>query len=374
MTLWHLTPLQEGSGGGVQLCLLAEARSLAAAGVHVTVHVRSYQGTPAGYRVHQSALPLWMDGHFPLDRLAALAYYAGVASRSLRADVLDAHNAPFAAAMSPARTLVTVQALPVLPGYAHLWRRYRQARWACVSASMRDDLSTAYPRLDPERMAVLHLGVDAQVFTPRAGPRQPGPLRLLYAGQWASIKGIFVLMDAIDRLSALEGTLPPFELWLAGSARLWPGLHMEQQAPPIERQVLAWAQRHPNVRLVGAVPHDQMPDLYRAVDMLVVPSESETFGVVIIEAMACEVPVVAFPVGGIPEIVVDGETGTLVREHSAEALAAALAATLRDQDGLHRMGAFGRRRVLAHFTWRAHMAALWELYQRVNPRVGPNPF
>jgi len=374
MTLWHVSPLNEGRGGGVETCLLAEARLLAAAGVQVTINARTYSGQPVGYRVRQSPFPLWLDGLVPVDKLVAMAFYAGVAAGSLRADVLDAHNAPFVAAMDPARTLVTVQTLPVLPGYAWLWRRYRRARYACCSEHMRTEFLKAYPRLVPERVDILNPGVDPDVFTPRPEPRGDRPLRLLYAGQWANVKGIDVLMAALDRLEATAPDLPVYEVWLAGSARLWRGHSIEQEAPAIERQVMGWVQRHPNVRVIGAVPHDQMPELYRSVDALVLPSKSETFGMVLIEAMASQVPVVAFAVGGIPEVVIDGETGLLVRERSAETLAGALASMLRHPERLETMGAAGRKHVLARFSWQAHMVRLWELYRRVNPRIGPSPF
>ena len=152
------------------------------------------------------------------------------------------------------------------------------------------------------------------------------------------------------------------------------GRRVDQLAPAIECRVREWAERRPHVRVVGVVPHTAMPDLLRSVDLLAMPSEFEAFGISAAEALACGVPVVAFAAGGLEEVVVDGETGVLVREQTAEALASALTRLLRSPERLVAMGAAGRKDAVGRFSWRTHMVSLWELYQRVNPAIGPNPF
>ena len=85
--------------------------------------------------------------------------------------------------------------------------------------------------------------------------------------------------------------------------------------------------------------------------VFVCPSVYEPFGLINLEAMACGTAVVASRVGGIPEVVVDGETGVLVPPGEPEALAAAVSALCGDPERAARFGAAGRRRVEAEFSW-----------------------
>lgn len=101
---------------------------------------------------------------------------------------------------------------------------------------------------------------------------------------------------------------------------------------------------------------------YEAMDVLVLPSRSEAFGMVLLEAMALAKPVVATDVGGIPEVVVDGVTGLLVPPGQPSRLAGALLRLLEDQSERLRMGVAGYARVRQHFTIKAQMAALESLY------------
>jgi alpha-maltose-1-phosphate synthase len=113
------------------------------------------------------------------------------------------------------------------------------------------------------------------------------------------------------------------------------------------------------------LPRPDVITLYSHAHVFVCPSVYEPFGIINLEAMACETPVVASAVGGIPEIIVDGETGVLVpldaAEGSAEprdpaafqrALATAINGVLADEDRRRSMGAASRERVLAQFSWR----------------------
>jgi alpha-maltose-1-phosphate synthase len=110
--------------------------------------------------------------------------------------------------------------------------------------------------------------------------------------------------------------------------------------------------------------------LLNELDVLVCPSHVEPFGRCLIEAMACEKPVVATRVGGIPEVVDDGTTGILVPPNSPELLATAVASLLNDAELSVRMGQAGRARVENHFAADAHVAAVLEVYGEVLGRDG----
>ena len=105
------------------------------------------------------------------------------------------------------------------------------------------------------------------------------------------------------------------------------------------------------IRLHGKRPHDELPAFYRRADVLVVPSLSEAFGKPAVEAMASGLPVVATRVGGIPEVVADGETGLLVPPNDPVALAEAMGRLAADPALRARLGAAGRARAEERFSY-----------------------
>jgi glycosyltransferase involved in cell wall biosynthesis len=111
-----------------------------------------------------------------------------------------------------------------------------------------------------------------------------------------------------------------------------------------------------------------VPDLMSAVDLLVLPSVAEAFGLVLTEALYLGTPVVASKAGGIPEIVSDGIDGVLVPPADAEALAGALAELLLDPDRRRRMAGAGRQKVQERFSFEGMVRAYEEIYNRLLSR------
>jgi glycosyltransferase involved in cell wall biosynthesis len=110
------------------------------------------------------------------------------------------------------------------------------------------------------------------------------------------------------------------------------------------------------------VPLDVVKQLYSHASVFVCPSVYEPFGIINLEAMACETPVVASAVGGILEVVVDGETGFLVPPANPEALAASIRTVLDDPVRARAMGRAGRKRVEDRFSWASVAARTQEVY------------
>ena len=195
-------------------------------------------------------------------------------------------------------------------------------------------------------------------LVPAAGPRPPArpPFHLLALGRLVPKKGFPVLLMACRQLHA-QGV--EVHLTLAGD-----GPERGKIRELIDREGLA--QR---VSLPGAVPHREVARLMAGADLLVMPSliapSGDRDGIpnVILEALLCEVPVVASAVSGIPEVIQDGDTGWLTAPGDPEALARAVAAALADPGEARRRAERGRALVAREFDSRKNYARLKALFE-----------
>jgi glycosyltransferase involved in cell wall biosynthesis len=187
-------------------------------------------------------------------------------------------------------------------------------------------------------------GVDPEIFAPRAGGRDAARGFLIgYVGRLVPEKGVDVLLKA---LAGVEGV---WRLAIVGAGSERDGLEAL-----VRRLGLTG-----RVSFEGDVPSTRMPALYRELDVLVLPSRSqpnwvEQFGRVLIEAMACGVPVIGSDCGEIANVV--GEAGLIFREGDTEALREQVVRLMRDLDLWRELAGRGRERVLARFT-QAQIAA-----------------
>ncbi|GGU85897.1 glycosyltransferase [Kitasatospora aureofaciens] len=196
-------------------------------------------------------------------------------------------------------------------------------RFFCISAAQRDVLVRA--GLPPERLAVKHN------FVPEPGVGRTGAgEHLLYLGRLAEAKGVRLLMAAWDRLAADGGVGVP--LVVAG-------------AGPLEREVAAWAAGRDDVRYAGLYDQARCREaVARSVAVLAPSTWLEAFGLVVVEAMAAGVPVVAAGHGAFVELVEDGVTGLLHRPGEAASLASGIRRIAAEPDRNREMGRAARRR------------------------------
>jgi D-inositol-3-phosphate glycosyltransferase len=385
----HTSPLTQpgtGDAGGMNVYIHELARAMAQRGINVDVFTRRIDpGDPAvvpvapGYRVVN--VPAGPPHALPMDRLAAyigvfsegvvqfdrgydavhshywLSGWAGVLAKEAWSIPLansfhtlgrikDLTRRPDEAASSPTRTLTEDEVI---------------ARSDCIVASTKyeSEQLLAHYQADPERLCVSPPGVDHEVFRPgdRAAARarlgfDGGPL-LLYAGRIQAHKGIDV---AIEALAALD--LPDARLLIvggpSGAAGETEALHLVELAG---RLGLA---RH--VQFVPPQPHAALASFYQAADVLVMPSRSESFGLVAAEAQACGLPVVAARIGGLADVVADGVAGHLIDGWEADAYAAAIRRIVADPGHAAALGE-GAARHAARFSWPATVDRLIELYE-----------
>jgi starch synthase len=235
-----------------------------------------------------------------------------------------------------------------------------------VSAAMREDIVACYPGVDPARVEVIPNGIDPGRWAPDWGTGSlarhgldPEDCLVVFVGRVTRQKGLSHLLAAapyLDRRAHL--------VCCAGAA--------DTDELAEESRRLVDAARREGARLTwieGQLPHQEVVQLLTHARCFVCPSVYEPFGLVNLEAMACGTAVVATAVGGIPEIVVEGETGFLVPlEGGGDRLARDLAARVNDlvadPDLARRMGEAGRKRAVEHFGWRAVAERTAVLYRR----------
>jgi alpha-maltose-1-phosphate synthase len=245
-----------------------------------------------------------------------------------------------------------------------------------VSRGMGDDILRCYPGVDPARLHVVYNGIDLEAWQPnrdtdivRSLGVDPDRPTIIFVGRITRQKGLPYLLRAAKALPAdvqlvLCAGAPDTKEIMAEVS----GLVRELQQ---ERSGVVWIER--------ILPRVELTALLTAADVFVCPSVYEPLGIVNLEAMACGTAVVGTATGGIPEVIVDGETGRLVPIDQAtdgtgtpldpDRFVADLAATLTevvtDRETAARYGIAGRARAEAVFDWDAIGAQTVEIYERL---------
>jgi len=216
-------------------------------------------------------------------------------------------------------------------------------------ACPREEIAVVYTGCDLERFSFSEAARAA--FRERLNISLESPV-LTFIGGLLRTKGLFELVDAF---LFVRQEHPDLHLIIIGTG--------EDASTLVEKAVEADVRD--KVHFVGARPHDEIPGWLSAADVLVLPSWHEGLPNVVVEAMACERPVVATRVGGIPEAVEDGESGILVDKGNVEALVKAIALLLKDEGRRQSMGVIGRQIVENKFTWERNAIRMTKVYEEV---------
>jgi alpha-maltose-1-phosphate synthase len=242
-----------------------------------------------------------------------------------------------------------------------------------VSAETRRDVLDLF-EVSPDRVHVIHNGIDLNLYQAATSVAaleeygiDPSNPYVLFVGRITRQKGIIHLVRAIKDIDDSA------QVVLCAGAPDTPEIGVEMQQAVAEVQ----ASRSDVIWIEKMVPRDEVIQLYTHAAVFCCPSIYEPFGIINLEAMACGTPVVASAVGGIPEVVLDGETGLLVpldqmQESPFEPidppkfsrdLAEGINRLLRDDGLRERMAVAGRKRVEDHFSWSAIAERTAELYR-----------
>ncbi|MCW3814991.1 glycogen synthase [Micromonospora sp. DR5-3] len=245
-----------------------------------------------------------------------------------------------------------------------------------VSEGMRRDVLMAYPAVNPDRVRVVYNGIDTGQYAPDLGTDvmdrlgiDPSRPSVVYVGRITRQKGLPYLLRAARELPA------DTQLVLLAGAPDTPDIAAEVEELVAELR----ANRSGVVWVAAMLPKHEVIQVLTHATIFACPSVYEPMGIVNLEAMACETAVVATATGGIPEVVVDGETGLLVPIDQASDgsgrpldparfvadLAARLNELLTDPARTAEFGRAGRRRAVEHFSWDTIAQRTLEVYRSV---------
>lgn len=373
MLSMHTSPLAQpgtGDSGGMNVYVRELATSLAQAGVGVRVYVRRDDDDldervsvePGLEVVHIAAGPSRLSKEDLPEVIGDFA--AGVAKDlDLHGDV-DVIHANYWLSAIAGHQLKHERSLPLISTFHTLARVKAEmgdhepqgridAETSVIGCS--DAICASNPvearqlvelyGADPERIEMVPLGVDHAFFSPgdRRGARwalglDDGPL-VLFVGRIQPLKGLDVAVDALHALGHTNAQL----VVVGGPSGAEGSVTEREVRDQVERLGLV-----DRVRFVPPQPHHLLSTYYRAADLCLVPSRSESFGLVALEAAACGTPVVASAVGGLTSLVIDGVTGRLIEGRDPAAFATAVDDLLGNTDIADAMGAAAAARALEY--------------------------
>ena len=262
------------------------------------------------------------------------------------------------------RVLGCLAGAPLIVGNIRGNTPYRQhERWlwpladhlVCNNEAVRTRLTKSY-RIPPARLSLIYNGVDTNFFRPGALAQTGGRLKVLSVARMVPDKDHATLVRAFQLVS---GAHPGAELWMVGEG-------------PRKSAIEGLAARLLLPGRVRFLPGQaDLRPLFQEADLLVLSSVTEALPNVVLEAMACGLPVVATRVGGLPELVVSGETGWLAPPRNPAALAGAIGQLLGDPDTRRTFGRAGRERVVKEFALEAMVRRHEDLFTRLLHHTGP---
>jgi glycogen(starch) synthase len=275
-------------------------------------------------------------------------YYALLAKREL--------GLPLVVTAQGERTMDAEQIYQRSPFMNDLLRQLlREAdRVTACSRNTLDDIEGFYGQPLGDRASVVYNGINLAEFDDQPTPPPPARPFILGIGRHVPQKGFDVLLRAFARAE-----LPAHDLVLAGDGPERPRLMELARELGVEGRV----------RFPGKADRATAVALFKGCDFFVLPSRQEPMGIVNLEAMAAGKPVIASRVGGVPEIVADGETGILVEPENPDALSAVIRRLAGDGSLKRRLGAAGRRRAEG-FGWRVIGDGYRLLYRTLLERSG----
>lgn len=238
-----------------------------------------------------------------------------------------------------------------VPGY-HLAQKVKSASFVCaIGLYARSQLMKVSSVRDWDKIEVSPLGVDPEAFTPRPFRDVPEIFEVLCVGRLVAAKGQHVLLQAASEM-VRQGHRVLFRFVGDGPDRN----ALESETTRLGLNGC--------VRFEGAVNQDKIRDFYRTADVFALASFAEGIPVVLMEAMAMEVPCITTWITGVPELIRNEVDGLLVAPSDVQALAHAIGRMIKDRELRKRLGEAGRQRIREKFDLSRNVARLAEIFRR----------
>lgn len=238
---------------------------------------------------------------------------------------------------------VTLNALP---------RKIQEAKFVCcIGYYTKSQLMRLSVPEQWEKLEIAPLGVDTQLFSPKVFRPKPAPYEILCVGRQVSAKGHLIAIAALEKLLQRGYNV---KLRLLGGG-------------PLHKEILKSINRRnlsSHVIVEGAVNHTRVIEAYRSADIFALPSFAEGIPVVLMEAMAVELPCVATFVNGIPELIRDKVDGLLVMPADSDGLAKAIESLIANAEYRKQIGQAGRQRILEKYAIQTNIKKLATIFER----------
>lgn len=236
-----------------------------------------------------------------------------------------------------------------------------------ISEFHRDYIQRLCPGISREHINVVYCALETDLYQPVRRTKEDGPIQILSVGRMIEKKGFQYLIAACKRL-ADAGV--DFKCVIIGGGTLKESLQNEIDKFGLQNQV----------QLMGSMSQTQVLEFYHKTDIFALPcvvagdGDRDGIPVVLMEAMACGIPVVTTPVTGIPDLVQHEQTGLMVAERDVDALTAALEKLISEPNVRQQLGRQGRQIIMDKFDIRKNTAQLASIFKRVsNSWVAPTP-
>lgn len=229
----------------------------------------------------------------------------------------------------------------------------------CSSSEIMAEEMRQYIR--PERrIEIIPFGVDVTRFSPPQGeslqyPKDASAQTPVVFGVAKGLHSVYGLDLLLESFAQVHRHFPQTLLRIAGD-----GPERRSLADLAEKLGVGEA-----IEWLGQIPNARVADFYKIIDIVVIPSRRESFGVTAVEGSACARPVIASRVGGLPEVIAEGETGLLFSPENISELVERMERLIKDFDLRNKLGRQGREQVLKRYDWQKNVTQMELVYQRL---------